>query len=667
MGLGTEAIAILLELRAAGHIVGTGAVMELGAQQLANAFLNSRARLQELADLFGVTSPHNLPEPTPTYFAHGQHEHLAAAAPRAERFWRWLGYDYSAIDIDGSPGSVPLDLNYDSVPAAEIGKYQIVTNFGTTEHIANQLNAFQVIHDLTALGGIMIHQVPAQGMMNHGLVNYNHKFFWMLARSNGYQLLKLTFGSEDLSYALPDNIRENDSAAGTNPHLESYRTIDCSLFVVLKKVYDIPYVAPIDVATGTVTDNETLRRRYWTVFEPDAFEKIEPNIPSPGRGRRGRGRYSVRTGNRTLKPRSRADRRCDGTALDEPAIGVAGARPRKTEASAPMNDLQRYATVFDGIEPWAGYVPKRFIADFLGQLIDIEFHPMLFTDPAFDGEAVGGGWDETALPDLGKVATPADAEAWFEAVDWVVAAREARDRFTMITLGANYGAQAIGAYKALQAVNPLPCKLVAVEPVPENVAWIERHMRNNGIDPAQQWIVPLAISDTTAPLFFPVGGAGIGSNNCYSTNEPAARHDYAEGFIRAGQAEAALRNLLLHNTTGLTKDLAPGHDLKGEIKLISAITLAELLGPFDRVDYLESDIQQSEILVFPPFIELLGRKVRRIHIGTHGGDVHEALHTLFANNGWEIVFSYAPNGQYDSPFGGFETNDGVLTVRNPRL
>ena len=32
-----------------------------------------------------------------------------------------------------------------------------------------------------------------------------------------------------------------------------------------------------------------------------------------------------------------------------------------------MNDLDRYATIFDGIRPWAGYVPKRFIADFLGQ------------------------------------------------------------------------------------------------------------------------------------------------------------------------------------------------------------------------------------------------------------------------------------------------------------
>ena len=59
-----------------------------------------------------------------------------------------------------------------------------------------------------------------------------------------------------------------------------------------------------------------------------------------------------------------------------------------------------------------------------------------------------------------------------------------------------------------------------------------------------------------------------------------------------------------------------------EIKLVSAVTLRDVLAPFELVDYLDFDIQQSEIIVFPPFLDLLKRKVRRIHIGTHGKDVH---------------------------------------------
>ena len=249
-------------------------------------------------------------------------------------------------------------------------------------------------------------------------------------------------------------------------------------------------------------------------------------------------------------------------------------------------DLEAYRDVFKGIQPWKGYVPPQYIVDFLGMLIDIQFHPMLFADPNFNPAVVGGGYEETAIPRLADAKTPADAEAWFEAADWVIAAREASDRYVMITLGANYGAQAVGAYRALQAVNPMPYKLVAVEPVPANVQWIRQHMANNGIDPDQQSILPLAISDTIEPLLFPVGGPGVGSNNAYSTNEKQARIQYAEDFIASGSASEALRNLLVHNTTGLTKDLVPGHEFTAEIKLVSSITLNELLGPLRQWIFL---------------------------------------------------------------------------------
>ena len=116
-----------------------------------------------------------------------------AVAPLARGFWTWLGCTYAAIDIDGTPGSIPLDLNVDDAPAAARGAFHLVTNFGTTEHIANQLNVFKVIHDLAVPGGVFVHEVPAQGMWNHGLVNYNPKFFWMLARSNGYEVIFMDY------------------------------------------------------------------------------------------------------------------------------------------------------------------------------------------------------------------------------------------------------------------------------------------------------------------------------------------------------------------------------------------------------------------------------------------------------------------------------------------
>jgi FkbM family methyltransferase len=322
-----------------------------------------------------------------------------------------------------------------------------------------------------------------------------------------------------------------------------------------------------------------------------------------------------------------------------------------------MNELEKYRDVFAGVTPWSGRVPAGFLVDFLGTLTDAGFRAPFGVDPA----SAGGTDMQTRLPVI------EDGEGWFEAANWFEAAREASGHFVMITLGACYGAQAVGSYRALQLLNSMPCKLVAVEPEPDNYEWTRKHMSDNGIDPDDQWLVKAAISDKNDPVFFPVGSPGTGAQNCFSTNEFAAREYYASEILKSGHVEDAIKNLLLHNTTGIKKDLVPGENFTAEIKVMSAVTLKDVISPFDLVDYLESDIQQSEILVFPPFIDLLRRKVRRIHIGTHGKDVHEALYKLFETDGWEIVFSFAPNSEFQTSLGNFVTNDGVLTVRNPRL
>lgn len=322
-----------------------------------------------------------------------------------------------------------------------------------------------------------------------------------------------------------------------------------------------------------------------------------------------------------------------------------------------MNNLQDYANIFDGLKPWAGQVPKGYLVDFLGTLTDANFRVMFDIDPA----KTGGAYEQTRLP------TIEDGEGWFEAVNWVVAAREARGRYSMATLGACYGAQAVGSFRALQILNPMPYKLVALEPEPENYEWTRRHMRDNGIDPDNQWVVKAAISASNNPVLFPIGSPGTGAQNCVATNEDLARKSYADEIIAAGHADQTLRSLMTSNSTGILKNLVPGHNFPAEIKMVSAVTLADILGPFDVLDYLESDIQQSEILVFPPFMDLVKRKVRRVHIGTHGKEVHSTLLGLFKKDGWEIVFDYAPNEKFDSPLGKFSTNDGVLTVRNPNL
>lgn len=275
MGINSGVLEILASLQTAGLIRPKASVVEIGAQQLDNSFLKASERINGLGLQFGIDHPLTLPPARPTYIVHGELEHLDPEAPPARLFWNWLGFDYAAIDIDGSPGSIPLDLNYDSVPPGSVGKHHLVTNFGTTEHVANQLNAFKVIHDLTTLGGLMIHQLPAQGMFNHGLINYNFKFFWMLARSNDYRFVYANY-AQGVPYDLPKNIADFVVSLNSTVRRDDlrYSAADGGLTVIMQKTLDIPFVSPLDVATGAKTDIAFLKQRYWTVFDPRALRRV---------------------------------------------------------------------------------------------------------------------------------------------------------------------------------------------------------------------------------------------------------------------------------------------------------------------------------------------------------------------------------------------------------
>lgn len=323
-----------------------------------------------------------------------------------------------------------------------------------------------------------------------------------------------------------------------------------------------------------------------------------------------------------------------------------------------VNHLDAFTNVFDGLSTWSGPSEPDFLIDFLGVKTAADFREMWGERPAPAGTKL-----EPLPPRM------ASGEGWFEAVNWVEAAREARDYYVMLSLGACYGNQAVGAYKALQKINPMPAKLVCVEGDPENVAWINRHFRDNGIDPADHWILESALGADNKPILFPVGSPGSGAQNCFSSNCAEGRMAVAEAVTKDGRFDAMLYNLLLNNATGMRIKLAHGsdYDFDAELKFVSSVTLADVLRPFDRIDYVECDIQQSETIVFPPAIDVLSRKVRRVHLGTHGSDVHRQMVEMFVGNGWDIVFEYAPNSSFETPWGGFKTNDGVLTVLNPRL
>lgn len=318
------------------------------------------------------------------------------------------------------------------------------------------------------------------------------------------------------------------------------------------------------------------------------------------------------------------------------------------------NDIARQLALFDGFEPFSGYVPHGYLVDFIGALTDARFRAMWGIDP----EAVGGGEVTTSRPVIGW------GEGFFEAVSWFEAARAARGSYTMITLGACYGAQAVGAYLALQRLNPMPAKLVAVEGDPDNYAWTRKHFSDNGIDPERHWLINCAVSDSNKPVLFPVGEPGSGVNNCISTNIEQSRRIYAEELAARPDLPDVVRNLITAGKTGIEVIPVPGERFRTNVEFVSAVTLPDILGPFERVDLLESDIQQSESVVFPPAMELIKARVKRVHLATHGAEVHAQLLPLFVERGFAIESDYPPNMHHDTPWGAFEINDGIIVAIN---
>jgi SAM-dependent methyltransferase len=167
MGIGSGQASLLQVLATGEGWKNVKSVCELGSQEpLAN----------ELTDLFAAFGTSALNGP---YAAQDLYEHLGV-----ER--------YVSIDFNGEHGALKFDLNrnirsehyFDEV-------FDLVTNFGTSEHCFNQYEVFRNIHQLCRRGGYMLHTVPTQGWGRHCFFRYDANFFEDLAAANGYHIMLL--------------------------------------------------------------------------------------------------------------------------------------------------------------------------------------------------------------------------------------------------------------------------------------------------------------------------------------------------------------------------------------------------------------------------------------------------------------------------------------------
>jgi hypothetical protein len=102
---------------------------------------------------------------------------------------KWGLKDYKAFDLFDSRAEI-VDL---SIDLGRSDTWDIVTNFGTSEHVFNQFAFMKNCHDLTMPGGISLHALPVASGMDHGFFNYHPTFFRSLAIANDYEILDFRY------------------------------------------------------------------------------------------------------------------------------------------------------------------------------------------------------------------------------------------------------------------------------------------------------------------------------------------------------------------------------------------------------------------------------------------------------------------------------------------
>jgi hypothetical protein len=255
MGLTVNFLRDLVALKRAGILDGARSVMEIGAQQLADSFLEAEAELDEIYRLFA--------RPRIDLGAPVGPENFIEGAPYSRAFWTSLGFDYAAIDVDTRAGVTYLDLNRDDVPPDLYRAFDLVINAGTTEHVSNQGNAFRVIHDLARTGGVMYHELPAGGTIDHGFIAYQPKFFLRMAQQNEYEWLRFNlFAGKPVP--IPADLHELHRRYGGSGDLKDHAIVEMSLCVAFRKRYRYPFSSPVDAAAHFVPRGRLpLSRRLW--------------------------------------------------------------------------------------------------------------------------------------------------------------------------------------------------------------------------------------------------------------------------------------------------------------------------------------------------------------------------------------------------------------------
>jgi hypothetical protein len=103
------------------------------------------------------------------------------------------GLDYVCLDWNGLDGAVPLDMQYSIEPdeimnGMERG-FDVVTNFGFTEHVEDQEACWRNVHGFVGVRGWLAICMPMMpDWKGHGLWMPTVDWYFKFAELNGYKI-----------------------------------------------------------------------------------------------------------------------------------------------------------------------------------------------------------------------------------------------------------------------------------------------------------------------------------------------------------------------------------------------------------------------------------------------------------------------------------------------
>ena len=182
------------------------------------------------------------------------------SAPKAGRQMLFLSelldhtdIDYVSYDVCPGAKTELFDLNRQELAPAARGSFDVVLNFGTSEHVINQVNTFKTIHEALKPGGIAFHQSPSIGWVDHGYFCYHPRFYDDLRIANAYEEIDKWYART--SQCTPPNIDFRDEerpqdrgsgSAGDMPHVLPC----CNLNVLHRKLNDAPFQISLELSTA---------------------------------------------------------------------------------------------------------------------------------------------------------------------------------------------------------------------------------------------------------------------------------------------------------------------------------------------------------------------------------------------------------------------------------